>query len=988
MMLRSSLIPLVALLGSSLPLAAVDTTLAGWTFSQFISEGYPSVDGGTGDPTGFVAATYRGSFDPVSEEVDGTVTIQTGASGYVDTTFGAWSFANFDFSNAFDVRADTFGTLNTFNSTTLDGKSMHLTDSGGMMLTFNTVATPWTITVGGTQGYANASTSDFTFAARGNGGPAVVEWLFNGEVFSTIEIAAGSFSTYSAELPAAFYGNGVIQGRLVSGSVSFDNVQVNGQLGTPPTFTTLPVGLVRLVGQSASFSVEVSGAVTPTYQWFKGSTLIQGASSSSFTIDSVTLENAGNYRVSVRSANGTSADSEFVALEVRQAPAISQPPAAQSANPGQTITFAVVATGSPAPSYRWQRNGSDLSDTGNVSGSATATLTVASVSSADAGAYRVVVANVVSTVESATAALTVSELSVAPTVSTAPANATAVVGASVEFSVAASGAPAPAYKWYLGEELLSDGEGISGATTGKLTLSGLSAARAGTYRVVISNSAGTVEREAVLTVQTPPAVVSGPGPATRSVLAGSNVSFSVQTSGNPTPTLQWLRDGDAIDGQTDATLNLNAVDEGDEGAYSVRVTNAAGAVTSGTSSLAVGRNALITGQPSGSTIAAGASFTLRVTATGRPAPTYQWLRNGEPIDDAEGASYVITGASAASAGDYTVRVANEFATEESQVAAVRVAQTVSIAKPRVAQLFPPGSTLSLGLPDVEVSPSLRYVWLRNGKVIPGANAASLLIESAAFGDSGSYTLRIYGAGNRLLGSRLVATIRITVAGVYDSLLLDPVDAAPLGALSLNVAALGTFTGSIRHEDGKSYPLRGAFTFPTAPDQGRATVTVTRGALAPIVLEFALDASTGELSASRRIGAGAAVSGTGLGLARIVTKTAPWAGSYTLALNAPGEQPDMSLAVTINARASLQLRGVLPDGVRVTGTFPSDTGAGYVVALRPYAKIPGLFAGGLRLESSLGGYFADEDSSGVWSWTRAASGERPAVDQTFAPALAP
>lgn len=231
---RISLLTIAA--GSAMAIAAqaqADTTLAGWTFSQFISEGFPSVDGGTGEATNFIAATYRGSFNPVTDDVDGTVTINTGASGYVDTSFGSWSFANFDINNASDVRADTFGALNTFNSTTLDGKEMHLSDAAGMMLSFNLQNTLWSITVN-TAGYENASVADFTYAARGNGGAATVEWLFNGEVFDTVTINAGSYAVYSAELPPAFYGVGTLQGRLTSGSVSFDNVQINGAASAIP----------------------------------------------------------------------------------------------------------------------------------------------------------------------------------------------------------------------------------------------------------------------------------------------------------------------------------------------------------------------------------------------------------------------------------------------------------------------------------------------------------------------------------------------------------------------------------------------------------------------------------------------------------------------------------------------------------------------------------------------------------------------------------
>ena len=993
-MFRPKLLTLSALLGSTLSLSAADTTLAGWTFSQFIGEGLPSVDGSTGEPTDFIAATFRGSFDPVLEEVDGVITGQTGATGYVDTTFGSWSYANFDITNAFDVRADTFGTLNTTNSTTVDGKNMHLTDGAGMMLTFNATDTLWSVKVNGTVGYANASTSDFTYAARGNGGTATVEWLFNGEVFSTSEIQAGSFGVYEAELPAAFYGNGLIEGRLVSGSVSFDNVQVNGQLGTPPTISVPPESLVRLVGQSATFSVEVTGAVSPTFQWFNGSTPIPGATAASYSINTVTLSDAGAYRVTVRSANGTTADSSSATLDVRQAPSISQDPAPQSANPGQTVSFTVVAFGSPTPTFRWQRGGVDLSDGGNISGATTSTLTLSAVTAADEGLYRAVVSNVVSIIESASAPLTVSAEEVAPSVSTAPVDVVSVVGASVDFVVVASGAPAPAYQWFIGDSPLTDGDGITGSATSILTLSNLTASRAGVYRVVISNSAGSVEREAALVVQSPPMIVSGPGPEVRSVLAGTTVTFTAGASGDPAPSFRWLRNGveladvGNITGSSGATLTVASVTEADEGAYSVRATNAAGSATSGTSTLSVGRSAMITDQPDGALIAVGDTLSLQVTATGRPAPTYQWLKNGEIIDDATNATFVISGASATSAGSYTVKVTNEFATETSAAAVVRVAQPISFARPSVPAVFVPGSTLSLGSTEAKVSPDLRYVWYRNGKVIPGASGTSLFIESASFADSGSYILRIYGVGNRLLGSRLIATLQITVAGDYDAMLLAPADQLPVGAVTLKVAAKGGFTGTLRHEDGKLYSWSGTFDFPALPDQGQATVIIRRGSLAPIILELELDATSGQLVVRRRMGTDAAVTGSGLGLARVTTKSAPWAGTYSLALNSLDDSADMMAAVVINSRASLQFRGTLPDGVRLTGSFASDVNAGYVIAFRPYSKTTGLFAGSLRLEASEGAYFADEDSSGIWTWTRSASGSRPAVAEQFSPSLAP
>jgi hypothetical protein len=227
-----------ALLALAVPAASqAQTTLAGWSFSQFLSEGFPAVDGDTGESVDFIAATYRGSFNPVSNAVDGSITASLETPGYKDTTFGSWSFANFNVGNAIDVRADIVGSLNTVNSTTLDGKQMHLTDSGSKVLGFNVTTTLWTITVGDTAGYTNVAgaNNDLTFAATTNSG-ATIEWLYNGSVFATTTVTAPlpdavPYSFYGLDFTgngAGFYSTGVIEGRLTSGSVKFDNFQING----------------------------------------------------------------------------------------------------------------------------------------------------------------------------------------------------------------------------------------------------------------------------------------------------------------------------------------------------------------------------------------------------------------------------------------------------------------------------------------------------------------------------------------------------------------------------------------------------------------------------------------------------------------------------------------------------------------------------------------------------------------------------------------
>ncbi|MHC4799156.1 MAG: immunoglobulin domain-containing protein, partial [Planctomycetota bacterium] len=74
-------------------------------------------------------------------------------------------------------------------------------------------------------------------------------------------------------------------------------------------------------------------------------------------------------------------------------PTIAQHPSAVKLHKGQTAQFQITASGDGTLEYQWQRNGSDLTNGGNISGADSDTLTVTNVQSADVGNYRCVVSN-------------------------------------------------------------------------------------------------------------------------------------------------------------------------------------------------------------------------------------------------------------------------------------------------------------------------------------------------------------------------------------------------------------------------------------------------------------------------------------------------------------------------------------------------------------------------------------------------------------------
>jgi hypothetical protein len=89
------------------------------------------------------------------------------------------------------------------------------------------------------------------------------------------------------------------------------------------------------------------------------------------------------------------------------APSIAVQPSGQSAVPGGSASFTVVASGTDPLYYRWQKNSTNLNNGGHYSGSSTATLGISGADNNDAASYRCVVTNAYGSVTSSVAMLTV-----------------------------------------------------------------------------------------------------------------------------------------------------------------------------------------------------------------------------------------------------------------------------------------------------------------------------------------------------------------------------------------------------------------------------------------------------------------------------------------------------------------------------------------------------------------------------------------------------
>ncbi|MGC9341829.1 MAG: YCF48-related protein [Bacteroidales bacterium] len=87
---------------------------------------------------------------------------------------------------------------------------------------------------------------------------------------------------------------------------------------TKPSISSQPSGATKFVGESVTFSVSASSTLAKSYQWQKGGVDIAGATSSSYTLSSVSLSDNGLYRCRVSNNCGFSYsnDAELIVNDV------------------------------------------------------------------------------------------------------------------------------------------------------------------------------------------------------------------------------------------------------------------------------------------------------------------------------------------------------------------------------------------------------------------------------------------------------------------------------------------------------------------------------------------------------------------------------------------------------------------------------------------------------------------------------------------------
>ncbi len=322
-----------------------------------------------------------------------------------------------------------------------------------------------------------------------------------------------------------------------------------------------------------------------------------------------------------------------VTVNINAAPVISGVTANQTVCVGGSTSFTVSTSAGTNLTYQWYKGsgiGAPVSNTGDITGATTATLSFSSAVAGDAGQYHVVVSSAGCTsVDSQTSpglrTLTVNTAPVISGVTPSLNPATICAGSAASFTVATSAGTSLTYQWYkgtgTGSPVANAAGHIAGATTATLSFTNAVTGDSAGYHVVVSNTGCTAADSesfpglSTLTVNPIPSSTITATPT--SVCASSTGNQASVPDAGVGATYAWsITSGGTITSATNVnpiTYTANAT-----GPVSIHVTVSANSCSS-TGALSVTVNALpaATGTITAGPICLGAKAHLN--ATGKPS---------------------------------------------------------------------------------------------------------------------------------------------------------------------------------------------------------------------------------------------------------------------------------------------------------------------------------------------------------------------------------
>jgi hypothetical protein len=433
-------------------------------------------------------------------------------------------------------------------------------------------------------------------------------------------------------------------------------------LNAAPTILASPASRQVCPGEPFELDVQASGVPGPTFRWFLNGNELVGQTAARLSVGAASSANAGSYRCVVSNECGTAQTSD-VGVFLLDPPSVTSQPLDQAECDGRSATFAVVASGTGPLHYQWRLNGSPIDGANLPTYSCPA-------GPASVGTYDCIVDNSCGQVTSQSARLRIRQ---SPNVVTHPASLSVCEGASALFVIDAAGEMPLVFQWR------HNGVELPGETTASLSIAAAARTEAGLYDCVISNACGSVTTNAaVLAVAQSVQIADQPRSVPLSL--GSDVVFSVATTGGQAPTFQWRKaglailDGGRFAGATTPSLRISGVQAADEASYDCVISDPCG--DSVTEPALLTCRPIFTSQPQSGSYAARTSVQLSATIDAIGTVTYRWKKDGfnlfnSPIySGVQSTILTINSTDPSQTGEYTLVATKSCGSSTSQVASV------------------------------------------------------------------------------------------------------------------------------------------------------------------------------------------------------------------------------------------------------------------------------------------------------------------------------
>ena len=294
-----------------------------------------------------------------------------------------------------------------------------------------------------------------------------------------------------------------------------------------------------------------------------------------------------------------------------------------------------------------------------------------------------------------------------------------------------------------------------------------------------------------ISVLTIPAIDSAS--TSRTVCTGDRVTLDVTASGSAPLTFQWSRSGTEISEAVTCSLAVASADTGDAGIYECRVANSAGSVSMIPCTLTVNSPVTIEAQSPGMSVCNANRAVLFVTASGTSPLGYEWMKNGERIENITGDSLVFNAMAQGDAGTYVCRIVNpcgEVSSDTMMVKCVEpsvAADGISLSSASVCSGYP----VTLSVRGGQLGTGASWKWYADscGKNDPiGSDTSITLVPAGTM----TYLVRAEGDCNSTDCVSASVTVK-TASSTPDSIVADrnPICSGDSTVLRISGGVLGT-----------------------------------------------------------------------------------------------------------------------------------------------------------------------------------------------------